>query len=336
MVNTVQSVVLDCLAAGGAPRLFHRLFRPGTASILMYHGVVWRPLALNDWCFVQEADFAAQMEYVARWFDVVPLAELGRQSFASRRPLAAITFDDGYMNNYETAWPILKRLWLPATIFLNTALVGGDDTVWFCRLNDALARTKQNSVTCEGEALALGSVEAREAAGERLQEILKALPQERMEAACAALIRSLGDDPRRPLEADSPFRMLEPDQIREMAAGGLVEFGAHTRTHAILRGLSAERLREEIEGSLDDVRKLTGKPCRTFAYPNGRACDYDARATDILRGRGVAAAVTTIGGPNGKTTDPLELRRYGIGAQMPWRDFKLEIHHVKSALRRAA
>lgn len=334
MANSVKKLVFKSLATGAMPRLLHRFFAHGTASILMYHGVVWRPLALKDWCFIHEADFERQMQYLSRHFNVVPLAELSRQSFQSTRPAAAITFDDGYMNNYDTAWPILKRLYLPATIFLNTALVGGDDTVWFCRINDALAKTRAKEATCRGETLRIETVEQKEAANERIQEILKIVPQNRLHSACEELIRSLGDDPRRPVDPDSPYRMLEPDQIKEMAAGGLIDFGAHTRTHTILSGLADEQLREEIEGSIDDVAKLTGKPCRTFAYPNGRACDYDERAMKMLRERGIAAAVTTIAGPNDKSTDPLQLRRYGIGADMPWHDFLLEIHHVKSALRR--
>lgn len=343
MVNILKSLVLTSLAAGGMPRVLHRLCAPGSASILMYHGVVRQPLAVKDWCFIDESEFQKQMEYISYWFDVVPLTELYTQSYEARRPPAAITFDDGYANNHEVAWPILKKMRLPATIFLNTALIGSDDTVWFCRINDALARTMKKEVKCGGEVLSIATAEQKQAAGERIQEILKENRKVNMDGGCRCgdrrsqvceeLIRSLGDDPGRPIGNESPFRMLSPNQIVEMSADGLIDFGAHTRTHAILSRLSDEDLREEIEGSIDEVEGLTGKPCRTFAYPNGRAEDYDERAMKILRERGIAAAVTTIAGPNNKSTDPLEMRRYGIGADMPWRDFKLEIHHVKNALR---
>ncbi|MCE5228090.1 polysaccharide deacetylase family protein [bacterium] len=301
----------------------------------MYHGVVRRPLAVGDWCFVSEADFRKQMEYLAQWFEVVALADLPEKlKKKNAKPLAAITFDDGYANNYEVAWPVLKKMGLPATIFLNTALVGGGDTVWFCRVNDALARTGRKEVEFEGERFAIGTAAEKSRAGERVQEILKTIPQERMTAACEGLIRALGDDPERAMDEGSPFRMLSAGQIAEMASGGLVEFGAHTRTHTIMAGISDRRLSEEIDGSIDEVEGLTGRPCRTFAYPNGRREDYDGRAVEILKMRGISAAVTTIGGPNDAATPSLELKRYGIGADMPWHDFKLEIHHVKSALRR--
>lgn len=335
MANIVKSLILNCLAAGGIPRVFHRFFASGTASILMYHGVARRPLAVKDWCFIGEAEFEKQMRYVSKWFDVLPLTELQNRmnDRQSGRPAAAITFDDGYADNCEVAWPLLKTMRLPATIFLNTALIGGDGTVWFCRINAALARAAAKEVTCEGEALPIATAEEKQAAGARIQEILKQIPRDRLNATCEGLIRELGDDPRRPIENDSPFRMLTPDRIAAMAAGGLIDFGAHTRTHTILAGLSDELLREEIEGSIDEVEGLTGRPCRTFAYPNGREGDYDGRAINILRERGIAAAVTTVAGPNDRATPPLELRRYGIGADMPWRDFLLEIHHVKNALR---
>ncbi|MEN6627782.1 MAG: polysaccharide deacetylase family protein [Candidatus Sumerlaeia bacterium] len=331
----IKSLAFLALASGGAPRVIHGMLGRGRASVLMYHGIVRDPLAVGDWCFVGEADFGKQIKYLARHFEVVALADLPErlQRPAPQRPLAAITFDDGYESNYALAWPVLRKYGLPATIFLNTALVGGDDTVWFCRLNDALARSVRREIGWQGRPVSIATAGEKAAAGDFLQESLKKLAPEKMAAECDRIIRELGAMPGRPVEPGSPYRMLAPAQVAEMARGGLIEFGAHTRTHAILAPLPDERLREEIEGSIDDVEAITGRPCRTFAYPNGRDGDFDRRAIDLLRQRGISAAVTTIGGPNMRATPPLELRRYGIGAGMPWSDFLLEIHHVKNWLR---
>ena len=67
-----------------------------------------------------------------------------------------------------------------------------------------------------------------------------------------------------------------------MADSELIEFGAHTHTHAILARLSTNQVRREITESLEAVRKLTGRPCILFSYPNGGPEDYDERALRIL------------------------------------------------------
>ena len=97
-----------------------------------------------------------------------------------------------------------------------------------------------------------------------------------------------------------------------MASSGFIEFGAHTHSHAILSLLSDTERHEEIDRSIDTIRKWTGRPCELFAYPNGRAEDYDPAIIRMLESKGILIAVTAIAGPNERTTSALELKRYGI------------------------
>src|SRR5512134_2690195 len=103
----------------------------------MYHAVLTSPLAVPDWCFLDAGVFREQLEYLARRFEVVSLHEAVRRlkNRMVTRPTAAITFDDGFQSVHDVAFPILKRMGLPATVFVATGLVGTDDTTWYCRLN---------------------------------------------------------------------------------------------------------------------------------------------------------------------------------------------------------
>src|SRR5262245_32703715 len=89
-------------------------------TILMYHAVLSSPLAVPDWCFLDERLFRLQLEYVARHFDVVPLSEAVRRlrQRTVRRPTAVITFDDGFQSVHDVALPVLKRMGLPAAVFV--------------------------------------------------------------------------------------------------------------------------------------------------------------------------------------------------------------------------
>ena len=259
MEQRIKSLAYRVSAFAGAPRLLQRVFASNGVTILMYHAVTRRPLTVEDWVFVDEQHFLAQMLYLQKHCRVIPLREVAdARRGRSRRPLVALTFDDGFRNNYCVAYPILQRLALPATIFLVTDLIDSDDTVWFCRINDALCRTALGWLSWEGESYDLSTAAARAEAHARLQARLKTSPHGVLLERCRALITALGDAPGKPIAHDSAYRMLATEEIRAMAASGLVEFGAHTCSHAILSGLSPGERTREIAASLAAVERLTG------------------------------------------------------------------------------
>ena len=297
--------------------------KTGYVLILMYHAVVKKPLKVFDWCFIQENEFEAQVSYLKSRFDIVPLADIPTLLHEDvRRPTAAVTFDDGFLNNYDVAFPILRRLRIPATIFLCTDLIDTDEILWFCRLNRALGDTPLTSFEWNGERYDLGTADARAAASKRLQAQLKRGTPYDLSDHVKAIITSLGGGLSKRLETNSPYRMLTCAAIHQMEQSQLVEFGAHTKSHAILKRLSPHDRKDQIEGSITAVEKLTGRPCRLFAYPNGQRDDYDEGCVDLLAAVGVKAAVTAIAGLNDARTPPLELKRIGVGGDVGFEDFK--------------
>lgn len=286
--------------------------------IFLYHGVVRSPLKVYDGCFIDEPPFRSQVEYIKKHFEVLPLSE-AVEKLRNRRihqPTAAITFDDGLQNNYDVAFPILREERLPATFFLTTGLVNTDDTLWYCRLNHALSNTNKTSIEWNGSRFDLSGLGPQAEASSIIQEKLKDFPHPQLLAELHRIIHELGDDPDRPIEVGSPYRMLSYDAIKEMDASGLIEFGAHTHFHAILILLSPRERYDEITRSVTAIRELTGRPCELFAYPNGRLQDYDKDIIKILESCGVRVTVTAVKGTNDGTTPLMELRRYGIGADL--------------------
>lgn len=94
------------------------------ASILMYHSV---NASGNSFSIVSPEEFQRQMAYLAgKRHSVIPLTELVRR-LRAQEPLGgsiALTFDDGYHDNYTTVFPLLKQYNFPATIFVPTDLIG--------------------------------------------------------------------------------------------------------------------------------------------------------------------------------------------------------------------
>lgn len=296
----------------------------------MYHGIVRAPLQVDDWCFVDESSFRYQIKYIKKHFEVLPLidaAELLRKE-KIYRPTAAITFDDGLQNNYDFAYPILREEELPATLFLTTGLLNSDDTLWYCRLNHALSNTNKNSIEWNGTRFDLNDPGSKAKYSSLIQKKLKDFPQPRLLIELRRILIELGYDPDCPMEVGSPYRMLIYQSIKEMASSGFIEFGAHTHSHAILSLISSKERFDEIASSIRAITALTGHPCKTFAYPNGRLQDYDKAVIKILHSFSVQLSVTAIEGVNYTMTPIMELRRYGIGSDLSLEGFTRKLDPI--------
>jgi peptidoglycan/xylan/chitin deacetylase (PgdA/CDA1 family) len=320
------------------PQLFHRFAFQDQLTIVMYHGIIKEPLLVEDWCFVDEHSFRAQIEYLKKHFEIVALSDAVERmrNGGIKRPTAVITFDDGYQNNFDVAFPLLCRERIPATVFLATGLMNTEDTVWYCRLNLALSQTHRDFIEWNGLKFDISTLDLKAKASAVIQEGLKKLKHSVLMATVRHIILQLGNDAGCSIEVDSPYRMLNRNAIAEMVASELIEFGAHTHQHAILSRLSEEERFSEIRQSIDAIYELTGRRCRSFSYPNGRMGDYDWDSINHLMACGIQMAVTTIAGPNNRTTPVMELRRYGVGADLPMAEFQLIVHHVISKVQKGS
>jgi peptidoglycan/xylan/chitin deacetylase (PgdA/CDA1 family) len=302
---------------------------PAALTILMYHAVVRKPLPIPDWCFVSEDTFRDQMEAVAATGRACALSDAVERLIAGSgdEPAIAVTFDDGFLNNCTVAFPVLQHFEIPATIFVNTAFVDTPDCVWFCKVNRAVAETRLQALAWRGESYDLSSTEARSAASARMQARLKEHPHPDLLRALADLCRDLGHDAGEPVTPESPYAVLDGESMHRMSASGLVDFGGHTHTHAILSQLSREQSQFEILTSVAGVGEFNTRPVKVFAYPNGRRQDYNAESIEILRAAGIHAAVTAIHGSNLQSTPLMELRRFGIGADTTAAEFQDWLGH---------
>lgn len=318
------------------PEALHRALYPQALSIVMYHGVVDRETRVRDWCFLDVRAFRKQMEYLKSRFQVLSLHEAVERLQAGEihKPTAAITFDDGYQSTLDLAYPVLKELNLPATVFLCTDLVGSDETVWFCRLLEALTETRRTQICWRGKRFPLDSPAALSRAAAALQSCLKVLPPYDLTEAVDEISWELGYDPMRPICPHSPYRILDASSLERMSRQGLIEFGAHTASHVILSKLAEREKRAEIRRSIAAVKTLCGGDCRYFAYPNGSIDDYDESSIHYVREAGVRAAFTTIQRPNTTETPRFEMRRYGVGCDMSMAEYQFSVHHVKSLYHR--
>ena len=328
ILKTILRLVTHVIFIKGklAP-IMHRITGSDSISILMYHGVTRRPLEVSDWCFINVELFEKHIKYIKDNFHVMPLSDIFNENTPQRdKPVAAITFDDGFYNNYSIAYPILEKYQVPATIFLTTGLINTDKTLWYCYLNEAVRNSTADQFSWENEIFDISNNKNKSKTISSLKKRLKHKDNIEMENALFELYEILGYSPMSPLASDSPFRILNQAAIAKMYDSSLINFGAHTVSHPILTKVSKQISEREIFNSIESVSKLTGTPCLTFAYPNGSPDDFNTFHINLLQNNNINLAVTTIEGINNINADRYQLKRIGIGNNTSLEEFVLKVH----------
>jgi hypothetical protein len=206
----------------------------------------------------------------------------------------------------EFWWDDLDRLLLqpgklPETLHLR---VNGDDLQWDLGESshyreDAFRRHRYWSIQEENDA------GPRQGLYRSLRQLLRLLPPEEQRKVIDELVEWAGAGPvGRPTH-----RAMSPDEVASLAAGGLVEIGAHTVTHPVLAALPAAGQRDEIWGSKSRLEGILGHPVTAFAYPYGSPTDSTAETVTIVREAGFACACTTFAGAVWRGTDRFLLPR---------------------------
>jgi peptidoglycan/xylan/chitin deacetylase (PgdA/CDA1 family) len=313
------------LCALGVPAFARRRHRD-RLLIVMFHGVEHEPLSPPCWHVLGSALFRRQLHYLRAHFTVLQLAEaLDRLAAGTLPPHAlAITFDDGTRNLATNAVPVLRDLALPAAVFLATGPMGSDQTLWPDRLWLAIARTTETEVDLSALGLgtrSLGGTAARGGVYAAAVDRLKDLADARRIAVLQQILAVLGYRDGEP----GPFEMLSWGEAHEIISDGLVTLHPHTVTHPILARCSDEDVQREIIDSCSVLEHETGSKPTIFAYPNGRPHDFDERAKDVLRGRGVRWALSTAPGFAEAHCDPLALPRLAVGSDSSFAYFRLMV-----------
>jgi len=289
--------------------------------VLMYHRV--GSARVDPWGLCISAErFASQLARLTEYADVVPLDALRESLRTGRgaRPVVAITFDDGYVDNLENAKPILHKHAAPATVFLTTGYVDRLRPFWWDIV--AAATLAGHALPARGRLDADGAtftwsdsgLERTDAAGtaarrrlhDRLWTWVSKLDSTSRDQA-AGRLREWMPEGAQPTGGARP---MTAGEVRELVSGGLLAIGAHTVSHCMLSQLSTTDKLAEIEQSRDDCRKLAGREPTSFAYPHG---DLDAESIELVRAAGFRLACTSRGDLLWSDTDPLSIPRFAVG-----------------------
>jgi len=301
-----KRLLLGC----GALRLANHFKSPGVV-ILAYHSVQDRPELYANSIGVTHATsvFESQMELIGCEYNPVELEKvLGflRGERGLPRNAIAVTFDDGYRDNFEIVDPILRRFGIPASFYLIAGLIGTSEAPWFCRLRHAFAITGKDqwSDPVRGHRWNLSDPRSRSDALQTTFDIGSSMSAD----TCRATVRSIEQSlDVAPLEKDF---MMTWDQVRKLEHSGHV-VGSHTLTHPNVAHILDENIvRAEFVESKLHIEKELGVPVRHFSYPHPALNpQWTDQTVALSEAAGYESAVTTAPGPVRAGDDPLLLHR---------------------------
>lgn len=259
--------------------------------IVGYHRVVDRLHVQETFALpameITTAMLAKHLDWLGKRFEIVSLDDLtmNMNRRARSKPLAALTFDDGYRDVFYNGFPLLKQKGIPAGIFVVTDLVGTTDVPVHDRLYAVLSHARiQNPFSATQDLLR----------NRGYDDVLR-------------IINSLDSDGEISRNAPAALHPVSWEMLAAMRDAGMT-IASHSKTHAFLRNESPERVRQEAQDSRAVLQQKLGIKADFFAYPGG---DFNAAIVEVVHRAGYRLAFTVC-----RHRDPrhpmLTIRRRGL------------------------
>jgi peptidoglycan/xylan/chitin deacetylase (PgdA/CDA1 family) len=226
--------------------------------------------------------------------DLVSLDEMHRRlsegDFARR--FVCLTFDDGYRDTLQYAYPILKEAGVPFAVYVATSFPDRLGELWWLALEAVIARNDGVALEIDGRhrSFACGTVEEKYALYDELYWWLRGRPTE---AEVRSIVRNLAACYQVDIAAFCTDLCMGWEELAELAADPLVTIGAHTVTHPMLAKVSAQSARSELDLSRTVIEAALMTRPEHLAYPVGDPTSAGPREFKIAAELGFKTAVTT-------------------------------------------
>ena len=340
----MKKYLLETAARFLAPPLYysqlHHLTRPafsGLGHILMLHRVVPESKSQrihNHKSLEITPEYLEQliMFFKKRNYHFCSLNDLDSITANTNnlKKFVIFTLDDGYVDNYEFAWPVFKKHNIPFTIYVATGLPDGTAILWWYLLEDLIVKIKQLDFNFESKAYKLANESIRQK--ESNFNLIRSLLTAAMDGNRADRIKEFFEQFEIPVYETTKAMSLSWSQIAELSNDPLVTIGAHTVNHFPLRVLSDSESRFEIIESGKRIESQIKKSVEHFCYPIG---SYGPREVSILNGS-VYKTATTIQMANLMAENlrhPFTLPRIMINALTTEKVLTLQVNGLLPAIR---
>ncbi len=296
---------------------------PGNCLILTYHRVLPKaavgPL-IEPGMYVTPGVIEKHVRFLKKFFEIIAVEQLvrvqaGREK--DHKPYCVLTFDDGWLDFYRYAWPILRKENVPAVVYLPTALIGTEDKFWTDRLGRILETDDGRKIlAAKCKDVCTGNIAFRKAYFDKYDVFIDFLKQ--ISYLQIGKILTFCEDCLGIATHPCERTFMNWDEVRELYGSRLISFGSHTVHHAILTTLSDDEVLEELQMSQEKLQSenIKGENI-SFCYPNG---NYNAKIARLVQKSGYASAMTCDAGWNRPGADLFSLKRISLHQDISFTD----------------
>jgi peptidoglycan/xylan/chitin deacetylase (PgdA/CDA1 family) len=235
--------------------------------------------------------FEKHIKFIKKNFKILSIADVVEALNSGevfKEKCALITFDDGYVDNYKTVFPILQRHHLSATFFIPTQFIGSSLIPWWDELAHVLRESSVDKVQLDGwnEAVVIDHKNI----AKTIRSVSRLLKLE-----TETVMQTKLDNVRKALKVNKDIShekiqlFMDWDMVKEMHVAGM-DIGSHSCTHQILSHLTSEQQNEEISGSREIISSRIGYAVESFAYPVGGYDAYNDTSIELVKKNGYSLA----------------------------------------------
>lgn len=291
-------------------------------NVLLYHRVCdMKPDIWN--LAVSPVQFELQMKYLKENYSIMRFEDDWSNI---REKSVVITFDDGYLDNYRNAWPILEKYQIPATFFVSTGNIDSENEFWWDELSSLIyCNIKLPSrIMYKNKMFSLESNDGKKLFCQKFRADIMMMD----EAGRRNSLNWLHIILKTPYYSKNVNREMNSRELRELSKSNLITIGAHTQSHGKLAALSSKQQFTEIYESKKKLEKIIEKEIKYFSYPFGCNGDYDTRTVKIVQECGFLKSAAVKGGLYDKMQGEYEIPRNSVPGGSDLKAFKKFIRKI--------
>ena len=268
-------------------------------AVLLYHRV-FNPLIDAQLLSVTPENFEQHLIFLKENYEVIPyptLVQRLREKTITNRSVC-LTFDDGYLDNFIEAFPLLKKHNIPATIFVCTCNIGNNEEFWWDMLENIFLAQDKKYIDWNAQSSQRDTTLNRYL---NLQESLKTLN------SCdrSILLSEIGKScpPR------EGYRSMNFEELASMNSSDLINIGAHTENHYSLGRINSNTAVEEVRSCVGKLKEVLAEKCFPFSYPFGGSRDCRNDLGQVFESEKIDAVFINQFGICNNNTNLLEIPR---------------------------
>jgi len=279
--------------------------KKGTLTILLYHGVTdekqngivnFSGKHVNLKIFEDQMKFIKNKYNILSMNDVVEIYNMGK---GWPNNSVAVTFDDGFKNNYNFAAEILDKYKIPATFYICAGMIDTNSMFWVDKIEDCINRSKNMKIKIKLEDISyfdLNNFSNKVNAVIQIKKYCKLLSSEKKDNVIKELIEKTQVIPSSDSSPD--YKMMTWSDVNNLNKNKLFIIGGHTLNHEIMSFQNTENMKKDISSTLSIINYKLNQKTKHFSYPEGQKHHYNQSVISTLIDNNIICSPSAVDGIN--------------------------------------